>query len=106
MIRCWVAITTGRAALHLYSLLLLHCCQLPLAGSSLALRLHRLPAGARADRVRVQRQEDVAAAAAAGIHTCADRGLVVELESRTAVGLCLGMRTANALTKHTGQTEV
>ena len=96
---------TGRAALHLHSLLSpLHACQLPLAVGSLALWLHRLPAGARADRVRVQRQEDVAAAA--GIHTCADRGLVVELESRTTVGLCLGMRTADALTKLTSQTEV
>ena len=76
----------------------------PLSRGSLALRLHQLPAGARTDRIRVQRQENVAATAAASIHARADRGLVVELEPGTTVGLCLGMRTADALTKRTSQT--
>src|SRR6266852_560232 len=76
----------------------------PLLRDSLALRLHRLPAGTRTNWVRVQRQEG--AAAVALIHVDVDRGIIVKLEPGTTVRRGLGMGTVDALTKRTGQTEV
>jgi len=51
------------AASNFYLISHLHARLPPLSRGSLTLRLHRLPAGARANRVRVHCQEDVAAAA-------------------------------------------